>query len=313
MRLLIAVTIALACVPDVSAQTFPAKPIQIVNPYQAGGTTDVLTRALVGEMAKELGQPFVVLNRDGAAGGIGTALVAKAAPDGYTLGFVPALTLTVLPHMRKDSGYSSRDLAPVCHAFENVMALAVKPDSPFKTAADFVAKAKAEPGKVKYGHQGIGSIPHLAMSELKRKTGIDVVDVPYRGDNPVLLDLASGAIDAGAVVAGVLAGRDVRVIGIFAEARHPKMPDVPTFRELGFDVTQSSFGGIVAPAGTPAPILDALERACAKAAASEAYRAAAERGFQPALYYRGRAAFAARLEEDERTKLAILRELKLVP
>jgi tripartite-type tricarboxylate transporter receptor subunit TctC len=294
-----------------TAQSYPTHAVQIMNPFQAGGTTDLLGRALTVGLSAELGQPFVVINRDGAAGAVGTAVTANAKPDGYSLAFIPAVVLTGIPHLRKNVGYTLASFAPICHTFENTMALAVRPDSPFANARDFVEYAKKNPGKLKYGHQGPGSVPQLAMAELVQRSGIDVLEVAYRGDGAVTLDVTAGNIDAGAVVAGILAGRDLRVLGVFADDRHPKFPDTPTFKELGLPVAQASFGGLVAPAGTPEPILAALANACAKAVATDIYKTAAERGNQPAKYYRDRAAFRERLEEDDRIKSGIITSLHL--
>jgi len=296
-----------------AAQSYPTHAVQIMNPFQAGGTTDLLARALAPGLSAELGQPFVVINRDGAAGSVGTAVTASAKPDGYSLAFIPAVVLTAIPHLRRDVGFTLASFEPICHTFENTMALAVRPDSPFKNARDFVEDAKKNPGKLQYGHQGLGSVPHLAMVELVQRTGIDVLEVAYRGDGAVTLDVSAGNIDAGAVVAGILAGRDLRVLGVFADDRHPKFPDTPTFKELGLPVAQASFGGLVAPAGTPQPIVEALARACAKAVATEMYKTAADRGNQPAKYYRDRAAFRDRLIEDDRLKSGTIQSLNLTP
>jgi tripartite-type tricarboxylate transporter receptor subunit TctC len=312
MRLRVALAVVLALgTGTAAAQNYPTHAVQIMNPFQAGGTTDLLARALAAGLSAELGQPFVVINRDGAAGAVGTAVTANAKPDGYSLAFIPAVVLTGIPHLRRDVGYTLASFEPICHTFENTMALAVRPDSPFANARDFVEFAKKNPGKLKYGHQGPGSVPQLAMAELVQRSGIDVLEVAYRGDGAVTLDVSAGNIDAGAVVAGILAGRDLRVLGVFADERHPKFPDTPTFKELGLPVAQASFGGLIAPAGTPQPILDALAAACAKAVATEIYRTAAERGNQPARYYRDRTAFRDRLVEDDRIKSGIIKSLNL--
>jgi tripartite-type tricarboxylate transporter receptor subunit TctC len=282
-----------------------------MNPYSPGGITDMMSRSLAGEMSAHLGQPVVVINRDGAAGAIGTGVVAAARPDGYQLLFVPALVITVLPAMRPDLAYGFDAFDPVCQTFENVMALAVRPDSAFRSIAEVVGFAKANPGRLSYGHQGIGSIPHLATSELVLATGVEIAHIPYRGDAAVLTDLAKGDIDLGAVVMGSLVGREFRILGVFAEDRHPRFPEVPTMREQGFAVQQSSFGGLLAPKGTPAAILQQLEQACAQAAASESYRTVAARANQPTVYYRDRAEFARRLEDDRRRKSEIIKTLKI--
>src|SRR5438046_473650 len=146
MRLRVALGLVFALgVGTAAAQNYPTHAVQIMNPFQAGGTTDLLTRALAVGLSAELGQPFVVINRDGAAGAVGTAVTANAKPDGYSLAFIPAVVLTGIPHLRKDVGYTLASFEPICHAFENTMALAVRPDSPFANARDFVEFAKKNP------------------------------------------------------------------------------------------------------------------------------------------------------------------------
>lgn len=283
----------------------PDRPVTIVNPYAAGSTTDVLARALAAGMAPRLGQPVVVANRDGAAGGIGTAQVARAAPDGLTLLFAPAVVLSVLP-ARGDPGYAPDALVPVCQAFENAMAIAVRPESPFATLADLVAAARARPGGLSYGHQGVASIPHLAALELAEAARLQIQDVPYRGEPAVLVDLRAGRVDFAVTVMGSLSGQGLRVLGVFAPARHPMLPDVPTVAEQGFDVAPTSFGGLFAPAGTPAPARAALESACIAAAREEGYRSVAARMFQPATPEADAATLAARLARDIADKRRLL-------
>lgn len=292
------------------AQDYPSRVVQIVNPTQAGATTDILGRALAQGLASRLGQQFVIVNRAGAGGAIGTAAAARAEADGYTLWFGAVYTLSVLPAMRiADIGYTADALVPICQTVSNAMMLVVKPDSPFKSLADLVKAARERPGKVNYGHQGAGSIPNLSMEEFLDVAKLDIKGIPYRGDPAVLTDLHGGAIDVGAVVQGTVQGQNLRVLGIFAEERHPSFPDAPTFREQGFDVAPISFGGLMAPAGTPAPILAKLEEACAGAAKDEAYITAAKRAAQPPSYYADRATFAARLKRDIEVKTRLLAKM----
>lgn len=311
MRAVAAAALFLASAGLAAAQDWPSRPIQLMNPYSPGGVTDLMARSLAGEMSALLGQSVVVVNRDGAAGAIGSGIVAAARGDGYSLLFAPALVATVLPAMRPSLGYGADAFAPVCHTFENAMALAVRPDSRFRTVAEVIEEARRRPGVLKYGHQGIGSIPHLAMSELVLSTRADIAHIPYRGDAAVITDLGSGDLDLAAVVMGALVGRDLRILGVFAEARHPRFPDAPTFLEQGFAVQQTSFGGLLAPRDTPVAVLDRLEQACRVAAASEGYRTAAARGNQPTIYYRDRAEFARRLEDDRQRKGAIIKALNI--
>lgn len=283
----------------------PERPVTIVNPYAAGSTTDTLARTLAQGMTARLAQPVVVQNRDGAAGGIGTAFVTRAAPDGHTLLFAPAVVLSVLP-ARGDPGYGPEALVPVCQTFENAMAIAVRPDSPFATLTDLVAAARARPGAVTFGHQGIASIPHLAALELAEEARLQFQDVPYRGEPAVITDLRAGRVDFAVTVMGSLAGQNMRVLGVFAPARHPLMPEVPTVAEQGFPVAPTSFGGLFAPAGTPQAARVALEAACLAAARDEAYRAVAARVFQPETPEAPADALAARLARDIADKRRLL-------
>jgi tripartite-type tricarboxylate transporter receptor subunit TctC len=191
------------------------------------------------------------------------------------------------------------------------MVIAVRPDSPFKTLADLVAAARAQPGKLNYGHQGAGSIPHLSMEEFLDTAKLDIKGIPGRGDPAVVTDLLGGSIDVAALVQGTVAGQNLRLLGIFAEERHPSFADTPTVKEQGFDVAPISFGGLLAPAGTPAGIVAKLESACAGAAKDEIYASAAKRGGQPPNYFADRATFGSRLDRDIEAKRRLIARMKL--
>src|SRR5262249_45042676 len=151
-----------------------------------------------------------------------------AEPDGYNLLFAPALVLSVLPAARNDAGYDAASLVPVCQTFSNAMALAVRPDSPFKTLKDVAEAARAKPDPLNYGHQGPSTIPHLAMEEFLDHAKLKINGIPFRGDPAVMTDLLGGRLDIAAIVLGSATGQNIRLIGIFAEERHPSFPDVPT-------------------------------------------------------------------------------------
>jgi tripartite-type tricarboxylate transporter receptor subunit TctC len=305
---------ALALAAPVLAQTdYPNKPVRIINPFVAGSTTDVLARALGAGLASRLGQPFVVENRGGAGGAIGTAAVARADADGYTLLFAPALVLSVHPQDRADTGYRTDSLVPICQTFINAMALVVRPESSIRSVADLVVAAKAKPGALNYGHQGSMTIPHLAMEEFRIAANLDIRDIPFRGEPLVIADVLGGRLDVASIVLGSAVGQNVRVIGVFGESRHPGFPDVPTVREQGYDVSPASFGGLMAPAGTPAPLLARLSEACTAAANDAAYRAVAERAAQPPNFFDNAAGFRARLERDISAKARVLARLKARP
>ena len=293
-------------------EAFPTRPIQVVMPYAPGNATDVLLRALAGPMSAQLGQPVVVINREGAAGAVGSASAARAAPDGYTLLFVPALVASVLPVTQANSGLRPESFAPICQTFSNTMALVVRRDSPFTDLRALQAAARAQPGRITYGTLGITSIPHLAMEQWAAAAGVQVEHVPYRSSGMAITELLAGRIDIAAIVLGTVPGlSETRMLTIFDAQRHPDFPQAPTAREQGFDVQPASFGGLFAPAGTPEAVLARLEAACTTAAQSDVYRTTARTGFQPADYFRPRAEFTRRLRQDIDDKAAVLRNIRL--
>jgi tripartite-type tricarboxylate transporter receptor subunit TctC len=306
---------ALLATTAAHAQTdYPSRVVRIINPYVAGSTTDVLARALAVGLSSRLGQQFVIENRAGASGALGAAAVARAEADGYTLLFAPALVLSVYPQARgADTGYKPDALQPICQTFSNSMALAVRPDSPIKTLGDLVAMAKQRPGALNYGHQGPLTIPHLAMEEFIQVAGIAIADIPFRGEPLVLTDLIGGQINVASIVLGSAAGQNVRLLGVFAETRHPAFPNVPTVKEQGYDVSPASFGGLLAPAATAANVVDKLAGACAGAAKDEAYETVAKRAAQPADYFADANAFQDRLTRDIERKAAVLARVKTQP
>lgn len=309
--LLAAAAFAAICLPASAQTEYPNRAVRIINPYVAGSTTDILARGLAAGLSSRLGQQFYVDNRPGAGGTLGTAAVARAETDGYTLLFAPALVLSVYPQARStDAGYKTDAIMPICQTFTNAMALAVRPDSPIKNAADLVKAAKEKPGALNYGHQGPLTIPHLAMEEFLNYANIDIKDIPFRGEPLVMTDLIGGRIDVASIVLGTAQGQNVRVIGVFSETRHPAFKDVPTFKEQGFDVSPASFGGLMVPAGTFPTVVTKLATACAGAAKDEAYKTTAERAAQPPDYYADAALFKQRLQRDIERKAAVLSRLK---
>lgn len=309
-----AILLAAAMPTQSQAQTYPNRTVQIVNPTQAGATTDVLARVLAAGLSSRLGQQFVIVNRPGAGGAIGTAAVARAEPDGYTLWFGAVYTLSVLTRVKTtEAGYDAKALVPICQTVSNAMVIAVRADSPFKTLAELVKAAKAEPGKVTYGHQGAGSIPNLAIEEFLEVANLKMSAIPFRGDPAVITGLLGGAIDSGGLVQGAAAsaGDKIRILGIFAEERHPGFPGVPTVKEQGYDVAPVSFGGMMAPAKTPEPALARLATACEAAAKDETYVRTAKAGGQPDNYFADRKVFSERLARDIAAKERLLTKLGL--
>ena len=298
-----------ACVvsgPAVAQTTWPDRAIQLVVPFSAGGGVDVIARPFAELWRELLHQPVVVVPRDGAAGTIGTAAVAAAKPDGYTLAFTPNGPITVQPHVIPTLPYKPDDLTPLCQVFAVQYVLAVRPDSTYKTFGDLLATAKAQPGKLTYGFGGIATAPHLAISQLAIVANVDMLGVPFRGDPQVIVALRSGEIDAAMLNVGAAKAQGFRPLATFADARQGEIADTPTVKELGYPVVSSAFGGLFAPKGLPADIAKKIEATCQKVVADERFQRATRQASQEPVYRSG-ADFAQLLAADYAIKGEIVK------
>lgn len=307
---LLAALLACLAVAPASAQNWPARPVQAIVGFSAGGTVDVMARALAAAMSSQLGQSISVTNREGAAGTIGFAQVAQAPPDGYLLAAGPTTPISIAPHLMKNLQFNVESFEYVCQSFENVFTVAVGLNSPYRSAADLIAAARANPGKLTYGHSGVGTVPHLSVANLAYRSGVDMTAVAYKGENPMLPDVISGRLDFGASSVGITIGQKLRVLAVFADSRHPSFPDAPTFAELGMPSMPPGLNGLFAPKGTPRAVMATLERACEQAVSSDAFRAVASRLNQRVAYLPG-AAFAERAASDYRYKGELIRALNI--
>jgi tripartite-type tricarboxylate transporter receptor subunit TctC len=262
----------LAAITTTAAQDYPVRPITMVVPYPAGALTDAGARLPRDAMSAALGQPVVIENRPGAGGTTGAAFVANAAPDGYTLLTTVSAPMTLNRFLQKNFPYDPLTaFAPVSLVAESYLLFAVHPSLPVQTMAEFIDYARKNPGKLAYGTSGIGSAHHIAGELLKRKTGIDMVHVPYKGGAPSMQDLIAGNIPVAfatppAALPQAQAGR-IRVLATTRAERIPDLPDVPTIAETVPGVVTMSWIGLFAPAATPNPIVDRLNVAVAKAIA----------------------------------------------
>jgi tripartite-type tricarboxylate transporter receptor subunit TctC len=290
----------------------PNRPIQLLVTFPPGGATDLLARAVAQSMGSELGQPITVVNRDGGAGSVGATALAQARPDGYTLGFTTSTSVGLQPHLNPSLPYRLTSFTPVCQTFELIFALAVAPESPYQSAGDLAAAARARPGALSFGVNGTGSAAHLAMAEFVRAAKVQMLHVPYRGDAPVVPALRSGDIVAGSLAASLAEAQGLRLLGIFSNELFPYLPNVPTLPSQGFAATQSVIGGVLAPAGLEPQVLATLERACGAALRSESYRTTADR-LRERIAFRDGAAFGAAMEADVASKRALLDELGIKP
>ena len=313
---LIALSTALGAVSSVIssalAQSYPERTVEITVPSSPGATADMLGRVLADSFTQQLGQRFIVVNKAAASGVVGSAAVAHAKPDGYTLLHGAAFSLTVQPLTDKQTGYTHKSFEPICQTFKNDQVIVVRPDSPLKSAGDLIAAAKAKPGGLNYGHPGIATIPHLAMIEFSRMAAIEFNQVPFKGPAEAVQMTLAGQIDFAAVPLPTAAASGLRMPALFAPARNPAIPDVPTMKEQGFDVAPLSFGALVGPAGLSADITRRLADACRAAAQSDAYVRLAKNAFQPSDYYGDAAALAANMEKDVAEKKRLLGSLGLL-
>ena len=257
------------------AQSFPTQRIQIIVPFSAGTVLDSMARVVAEQFTAELGQPAVVVNRPGAAGTIAFGEVAAAQPDGHTLIFAGQTQLTVQPHVKSNLPYQLESFAPVCRLFETPFALVVGADSPFKDFQTFAAAARAKPGSINFGHSGVAAVPHLQGTLLAKAAGFRMADIPYRSLGDQIKDVISGTIDATVLSIGSFSPGKVRAIAVFNPKRSTTFPDVPTVAELGYSVPLTAANGLFALNGSPPAVLERLRTACARAFASDNFRAMA--------------------------------------
>ena len=259
------VLVGIATIPALptKADDYPTRPVKVIVPFGAGGPTDVYARAVAEELRKSLHQTFIMENRPGAGTTIGTEVVAKSAPDGYTLLMVSG-TQTVNETLYGHKQYQlMRDLVPIAPLIDTDLVLVVHPSVPAKNVSELLALARAKPGAINYGSSGPGSNYHMAGELLKNLTGIDIVHVPYKGSTGARNDILAGQIqilfDSVPTMAPMIKAGLVRALATTGKVRSTTLPDVPTFAEAGIpDFNATLWVGFMAPAGTPQPIVDKL-------------------------------------------------------
>ena len=257
-----------------AAQAYPTKPITIVVPFSAGGTTDILARLVGQYLTTELGQPVVVDNKAGAGGNIGGALAAKAPADGYTLFMGTVGTHAINAALYKKMPFDHvKDFAPLSRVANVPNLLVAHPSQPFKTVPEMIAYAKANPGKINFGSPGNGASPHLSGELFKSMAKVELTHIPYKGSAPAVSDLLGNQIaimfdNMPSVIPHVRSGK-LRAIAISTAKRSPELPDVPTIAEAGVPGYEAmSWFGLFAPAATPKPVLDKLSTALSKVLAN---------------------------------------------
>ena len=249
--------------PFAMAQPYPNRPIKIIVPYTPGDGPDVIARLIGNKISERLGQPVVIDNKAGASGQIGLDMTAKSPPDGYTIGVGLVTNLALAPHAYKSIPYDVlKDFAPVAVGAINYLALVARPDAPFKNVTEMIQWAKANPGKMTIGTTSTGGLPHMSFELLAYMSGFKFLNVPYKGNGPVVTDLTGGRLDLGVTsytsIAGLADSGKLKVLGITNPTRDPALPNLPTIGESVKGYAAPGWFSFVAPAGTPTDIVNKL-------------------------------------------------------
>jgi len=271
--------------------SYPSRPITMIVPFPPGGVADIVGRPLANIMHNALKQPVVVVNRTGAGGAVGMAAVAKSAPDGYTL-LMGLSSISIFPVSDRINGkapaYEMSEFAPIALVTADPTVLVVRADGPYKTLKEFVDAAKANPGKINYSSSGVYGTLHVAMEIFANAAGIKLFHVPYQGGGPAVTALLSGQVEASAqgpaAVIGQVRGGKMRALASWGTERLKLLPEIPTFKELGYDAEFYIWSGVFAPAATPQPVLAKLREAVRSAANSAEFKDAMEKVQTPVAY-----------------------------
>ena len=260
MRLAVAAVAALLWTASAFSQDFPNRPIRIIVPTPAGGPVDVMARVLANALPAVIGQPVFVENKPGAGNTIGSRQAAAADPDGYTLMVSAASGLIMSPMIVKNAGYDASSFAPIALVAETPQVLVINPQVPFKSVAELVAYAKANPGKLNYSTGGIGTLPHLNAELFKAASGANILHVPYKGGGPSLMAVVAGEVqmtfDTVSTSLQLIEDGKLRALAIVGPKRAPELPDVPAMPEIGFPaVSSGAWTALLAPHDTPPAII----------------------------------------------------------
>ncbi len=298
-----------------SAEAYPTRPISVIVPFPPGGVTELTARPLLSVLERILKQPMVVVNKPGASGTVGTQQAAISKPDGYTL-LVTVSSMSVFPEVDilfgRPKTYKREDFVPIALLSADPMILVVKKDSPYKSVADIIADGKKRPNEIKYSSSGVYGATHLPTEMFAHAAGIKLRHVPYTGGGPALIALLGGHVDilfSVPIIAFVqLKSGDVTPLAVASEKRHPVFPNVPTLKELGYDVEYYMWCGFFAPKATPPDILKTLREATRKAAAAPEFKAAMDKMNTP-IDYRDADEFQKFWDKDAQRSIEAIRRI----
>ncbi|MBA2414218.1 MAG: tripartite tricarboxylate transporter substrate binding protein [Burkholderiaceae bacterium] len=316
MRLFVfALASVLSFAASAQSTNYPNRTVRIVVPFAAGGATDIVTRILAQKLTELWGQSVIVENRAGAGGNIGGAEVAKAAPDGYTLLMTSGSVVTANQHIYKNMGFDpGQDLLPITLVASGPQVIVVNPTLPVKTLKELIDLAKSKPGTLNYGHAGIGSQTHLAAENFLYTTGLEIQNIPYKGEGPAITDLVAGQINLATpnlpAAIQFINGGKLRALAVTGKERSPALPNVPTAAETVPGFENTGWFGLMAPAGTPAAIIDRIYRDTAKVLDTTDMRAR--------FFVQGMAptpltpkAFATRIQNESARWATVVRDRKI--
>jgi tripartite-type tricarboxylate transporter receptor subunit TctC len=304
-RIVVAAAVAVGMVAGLASQA--AAQVQVIIPWPAGGGTDVIGRLMQPVLSQEIGAQVVLRNVGGATGAIGTAEVVRSRPDGTTLLLTSMAAVVIQPSFRPSVPYRVESLAPICMVADAPAVLMTPQNSGLRTVADIVARARANPGQFPYASGGIGGLGHIAMTGLQRAAGITLNHIPYRGSGDSILAMQQGTVALLTAEANLVKQYGLHPVGVLAEQRARDMPDAPTLREQGFDLSFGLWTGIFAPASTPEAVLVRLEAACGRTMTAPVVAEGMARAGH-ALEFRARAAFTDFVRNEVATYARLLNE-----
>jgi tripartite-type tricarboxylate transporter receptor subunit TctC len=313
-RFLFASLAVLVCAVPVAAQgTYPDRPVHLISPYPPGGTSDNLARLLADKLRAALGQPVVIENKPGGTSSLGTAYVAQAQPDGYTLLLGPMTAFTVLPHLRKLPYDPVTSFEPISTVATYLAIVTVRNDMPVTTLADLVALARKQPGKLSYGSSGVASFGNMAGETIKLRESIDMLHVPFKGSNDLVPGLLGGHIDLfidGVGLGAVKSGK-AKGLAVFSDQRHPELPELPTIAEAGLKAALPSvWWGLYAPKGTPEAVVKRLDSEMARILADPDMKERMSR-ISVLPFYRNPAQMRAYMKQDSDLNAELIRTTKM--
>lgn len=310
-RSLVVAAALLLATPIQAAGPYPERPVAVIVPWAAGGAADINVRSFAEAMSKRLGQTMPILNKTGASGTIGTTQLARAAPDGYTIGNVSVGPLTTQLAMKRLS-YDIDSFDYICMHYSNPQFFVVRKDAPYSNVTEMTAWLKANPAKAMFGSTGVGSLPHIAGLELGKSIGVPLQHVSFKSDAEIMVSVLNGDLLGWLTQATFLrANHDrIKAIGIMTDQRMPEFPDVPTFREQKHDLVFDVWGGLAAPKGLDPKILATLEAACAEAYHSTEYKEVRARLGMSSSYRSGKD-FTDYIRSEARRNAKLIRDAGL--